>query len=174
VKAAGQGLDGVRFVDRVREISTTMSRYRNAVSWLLSGIYLVVAIILAMVFGLRAAGRLMIPPLGAIVIALGSLGWLGTQLTLFTVLALLLTFAMAVDYSIFLEEARSERRTALLAVSLSALTTAMSFGLLSFSSTPFIRAIGLTLAIGLGACWLLAVTTAAPATRAPDARGAPP
>ncbi len=155
-------LPGVRFVDRVRDISQTLMRYRVAVSWLLAGIYVVVAAVLALVFGLRAALRLMLPPIGAIFIALGGLGWLGIPVTLFTVLALLLTLAMAVDYAIFLREARNERRTALLAVTLSALTTALSFGLLAFSSTPFIRAIGLTLAMGLGACWLLAVTFADP------------
>lgn len=162
LRGLGERLPGVRFVDRVHDISQTLTRYRVAVSWLLAGIYVVIAAILALAFGLRVALRLMLPPIGAIFIALGGLGWLGIPVTLFTVLALLLTLAMAVDYAIFLREARNERRTALLAVTLSALTTALSFGLLAFSSTPFIRAIGLTLAIGLGACWLLAVMFADP------------
>ncbi|HZF15174.1 MAG TPA: MMPL family transporter [Steroidobacteraceae bacterium] len=164
LRSVGARLPGVRFVDRVHDISQTLMRYRVAVSWLLAGIYFVLATVLAFAFGLKAALRLMLPPVGAILIALGGLGWLGIPVTLFTVLALLLTLAMAVDYAIFLHEARNERRTALLAVTLSALTTALSFGLLAFSTTPFIRAIGLTLAMGLGACWLLAVASA----EAPD------
>ncbi len=160
LRALGERLPNVRFIDRVREISTTLEQNRRAVAWLLAGAYAALAIILSLAFGPRAAARLLVPPVAATAIALSALGWLGIPVTLFTVLALLLMLAMGVDYAIFLREARAERRTALLAVSLSALTTMLSFGLLAFSTTPFIRAIGITLAIGIGACWLLAATTA--------------
>ena len=159
LRAIGERIANVRFVDRVQEISATLAQYRRAVALLLVGAYVALAVILALAFGPRASARLLVPPVGATVIALGALGWLGIAVTLFTVLALLLMLAMGVDYAIFLREACAERRTALLAVTLSGLTTMLSFGLLAFSTTPFIRAIGLTLAIGIGACWLLAITT---------------
>ncbi len=166
LRALGERLPDVSFVDRVREISTTLEQNRRAVAWLLAGAYGALAIILSFAFGPRAAGRLLVPPVAATAIALSALGWLGIPVTLFTVLALLLMLAMGVDYAIFLREARAERRTALLAVSLSAFTTMLSFGLLAFSTTPFIRAIGITLAIGIGACWLLAASTAPAPERA--------
>ncbi|HZF26540.1 MAG TPA: hypothetical protein VEZ88_09795, partial [Steroidobacteraceae bacterium] len=84
-------------------------------------------------------------------------GALGLQVNLFAVLGLLLLLALGVDYAIFLRESTAERTTAMLSVSLSALTTMLAFGLLAFSSTPLIRSIGLTLLVGIGCCWLIAV-----------------
>jgi len=155
----GLGLPNVRFVDRVQEISDTLTRYRHAVGALLAGAYLALAIVLALAFGARTSARLLLPPAAASLVALATLGLLAIPITLFTVLALLLMLAMGVDYAIFLHEARRAPRTALLAVTLSALTTAISFGLLGFSSTPFISAIGITLAVGIASCWLFAVTS---------------
>lgn len=156
ISVLARGLPHVRFVDRVQDISIALAQYRRAVGWLLAGAYTLLLVVLSLRYG-STAPVLLLPPLGATGIALGALGWFGIPITLFTVLALLLMLAMGIDYAIFLREARAERRTALLAVTLSALTTMLSFGLLVLSATPFIRAIGLTLAIGIAGCWLFAV-----------------
>ena len=166
LRESANAVEGARFVDRVQDISHTLAQYRRAVVVLLAGAYVALAIVLALAFGPRASLLLLLPPVGASALALGALGWLGIPLTLFTALSLLLLLAMGVDYAIFLREAADQRRTALLAVTLSALTTLVSFGLLAFSSTPFISAIGITLALGIGGCWFLAVATAGPAPTA--------
>lgn len=150
-------LTHVRFVDRVQDISAALAQYRRAVGWLVGGAFVLLMVVLAIRYGFKAAPVLLLPPLGACALALGTLGGLGIPVTLFSVLALLLMLGMGIDYAIFLREARAQRRTALLAVTLSATTTMFSFGLLALSTTPFIRAIGFTLAIGIAACWLLAV-----------------
>ena len=81
-------------------------------------------------------------PLGATLLTL-AFAHVGLQVNLFAVLGLLLLVALGVDYAIFLRESRAERTTAVLSVSLSALTTMLAFGLLALSSTPLIRSIGL-------------------------------
>jgi len=150
-------LPGVQFVDRVRDISQTLQTYREAVLGVLAAAYVILFVAVAIRYGLRGAWRMLLPPVGAAAITLATLGWVGVPVTLFTAIALLLLLGMGVDYAIFLREAREERRTALLAVTLSAVTTAFSFGLLAWSSTPLIQAIGVALGVGIVACWLLAV-----------------
>jgi predicted exporter len=83
-------------------------------------------------------------------------------LNLFHVLALLLVLGMGADYAIFLREARGDEGPAMLAVVLAMLTAALSFGLLSFSSTPFIRAIGQVQALGIFIALLLALALRPP------------
>jgi predicted exporter len=72
------------------------------------------------------------------------------------VLALLLLFGMGVDYGIFLEEARGERRArGWLAVVLAAASALLSFGLLGLSSTPALHFFGTTMLIGISTIALL-------------------
>jgi predicted exporter len=61
---------------------------------------------------------------------------------------------VGVDYGIFFHEhlSRSEP-IAWLAVGLSALSTLLSFGLLSLSQTPALQAFGLTMLIGTVTVW---------------------
>ncbi len=157
VRSLAQSVAGVRFVDRVNEISSVLARYRVAVSELLLLAYGLIFIVLAWRYGARDAGWLVAAPLGATALTLAFAGVLGLPVNLFAVLGLLLLLALGVDYAIFLREAGNERMTAVLSVSLSAATTMLSFGLLAFSSTPLIHSIGLTLLIGIGCCWLIAV-----------------
>lgn len=157
VRRLAQAVAGVRFVDRVNEISSVLARYRVAVSGLLLLAYALIFGVLAWRYGVRDAVWMVIAPLGATTLTLAFAGALGLQVNLFVVLGLLLLLALGVDYAIFLREAGSAGRTAVLSVTLSAVTTMLSFGLLAFSSTPLIHSIGLTLLIGIGCCWLIAV-----------------
>ncbi|HEY4647146.1 MAG TPA: hypothetical protein VIH25_12820 [Steroidobacteraceae bacterium] len=172
VQSLARPSSGVRYVDRVGEISAVLARYRIAVSgWLLLAYALIFAA-LAWRYGGRDAGWLIAAPLGASALTLGFAGILGLAVNLFAVLGLLLLLALGVDYAIFLREARAERASALLAVSLSAATTMLSFGLLAFSATPLISSIGLTLLIGIACCWLIAVGADAWRRGRPDAASA--
>ena len=134
-----------------------LARYRTAVSELLLLAYAAIFLVLAWRYGLRDASWLLAAPLGATLLTLAFAGVAGLQVNLFAVLGLLLLVALGVDYAIFLRESHAERTTAVLSVSLSALTTMLAFGLLALSSTPLIRSIGLTLLVGIGCCWLIAI-----------------
>ena len=175
LRTLAEGLPGVRFVDRIAEISAVLAHYRVAVAQLLALAYAIILVALLWRYGVRDAAWLLAGPLGATVFTLAFAGAFGLQVNLFAVLGLLLLLALGVDYAIFLRESSAERLTALLSVSLSALTTMLAFGLLAFSSTPLIRSIGLTLLVGIGCCWLIAVggdawRRSAPAAHAQAAR----
>jgi len=92
------------------------------------------------------------PTVVATALTLALLGLLGQPLQLFNVLALMLLLGIGVDYGIFLIEHRGDGH-AWLAVVLGAASTLLSFGLLALSSTPALRAFGLTMLIGTALVW---------------------
>ena len=70
-------------------------------------------------------------------------------------MALMLVLGIGLDLGIFLAETNEAPHT-WLAVSLSAVTSLLAFGLLALSDTPVLHHFGLTVAIGLSLVWLLA------------------
>lgn len=152
--AAAQGLPGVRWVDKPAEVSQLLGRYRGSMTWMLLAGHALVLAALAWRFG-RHAWRPWAPAAIASIAAVVVLGALGLPLQLFNILALLLLLGVGVDYGVFLLEHQGDG-AAWLAVVLGVASTALSFGLLALSSTPALRAFGLTLAVGLAAVSLLA------------------
>jgi predicted exporter len=153
LRAQADGLDGVRWVDRTADFSRLLGHYRQMMSWLLLvGVVLVFAVLYWRYRGL--AWRALLPTLLAGLLTVALLGWLGQPLQLFNVLALMLLLGMGIDYGVFLVEHRGDP-SAWLAVSVGAASTWLSFGLLALSSTPALRAFGLTLLFGIGLVWLI-------------------
>jgi predicted exporter len=159
--AAGDGLPGVRWVDRTAEVSSLLGRYRVATARLLLLGHAAVLLVLLWRYG-HAAWRAWLPTALASVLALALLSALGQPLQLFNVLALLLLLGVGLDYGIFLLEHRGDG-AAWLAVVIGAASTWLAFGLLALSSTPALSAFGSTLLIGLVLVGLLT-----PALRAPS------
>lgn len=153
LRVQADGLQGVRWVDRTADFSRLLGHYRHMMSWLLVvGVLLVFAVLYWRYRGL--AWRALLPTLLAGLLTVALLGWLGQPLQLFNVLALMLLLGMGIDYGVFLVEHRGDP-SAWLAVSVGAASTWLSFGLLALSSTPALRAFGLTLLFGIGLVWLI-------------------
>ncbi|HVF17566.1 MAG TPA: MMPL family transporter [Steroidobacteraceae bacterium] len=144
----------IRLIDRVAGTSEILSSYRQALSGLLALIYAIAGVVLTTRFGWRGALRILLPSVAATLTTLGLFGWFGVPINLFTMLALWLVLGLGIDYGIFLRHGLDNRPTAILSVTLSACTTLLAFGLLSFSATPFIRSIGLTLLCAITLSWL--------------------
>jgi predicted exporter len=103
-----------------------------------------------------SAWRVIAPTAVASGATLALLGFVGHPLQLFHMLALMLLLGVGVDYGIFFHEQRDRREPAAwLAVSLSAISTLLSFGLLGLSRTPALQAFGLTMLIGTALVWLI-------------------
>jgi predicted exporter len=152
---AGDGLEGVQWVDKVAEISSVLGRYRAYMGWVVLGAYAVVFLLLLPRYR-RHAWRVLAPAAAASAAALAILGLAGQQLQLFHVLALMLLLGVGVDYGIFMQENPGRRDAApWLAVGLSAANTILSFGLLGLSRTPALQAFGLTMLLGTALVWLL-------------------
>ena len=155
LRRAGSGLDGAQWVDTVEEISSVLGRYRKYMGWVIVLSYFAVYVLLYSRYG-RAAWRVLAPIALASVATLALLGLAGQGLQLFHVLALMLLLGVGVDYGIFFQDhpGRSDP-VGWLAVALSALSTLLSFGLLSLSKTPALQAFGLTILIGTIAVCLI-------------------
>ena len=151
--AAATDLPGVSLVDKPGAVSRLFGEFRRLGGLLLAAATALVFAVLAWRYGLRGGGAVLLPTLLAQAIALGVLGYAGSALNLFHVLALVLVLGVGVNYAIFLVEGLRggprRQSAALLGVLLSAATTLLSFGLLGLSATPALAGFGITLAIGI-------------------------
>jgi predicted exporter len=79
-------------------------------------------------------------------------------LTIIHLVALLLVMGLGLDYALFLsrQETRAEQGATRHAVVACALTTTLTFGILAASSIPVLKFMGLTVAVGSAASFLLA------------------
>lgn len=168
LRMAAAGLDGVRLIDRVADISTVLSHYRRVALAGLGAALLAIAAVLALRYRWRQALRQLIAPVGGCLLTLAVHGGFGIPANLFTVLALLLVLGLGVDYGVFLREGGAVRPVPMLAISVAALTTLLAFGMLSASATPFIRSLGLAVLTGVASTWLLAILASASRAAATD------
>ncbi|MCT8868417.1 MMPL family transporter [Shewanella xiamenensis] len=145
----------VQLIDKVADISTVMGHYRLLTLKLL-GLALVIALLLfSLSFGLKKATVVVAVPALAAVHTLAILGLVGSPLSLFHALALILVFGIGIDYSLFFAAAAQHGRAVMMAVFMSACSTLLAFGLLAFSQTQAIHYFGLTLSLGIGFTFVL-------------------
>ncbi len=134
-------------VSQLESLNTLFARYR-ADTAKLSGIGL--ALIGASVFvlyGFRRGIRIFAIPAGSCFFALGLLGLLGETLNIFHLLAAFLGVCLSHNYAIFSAENANRREPPPPSIRLSALTTAVSFGVLALSKIPVVSALGATTAL---------------------------
>jgi predicted exporter len=161
--SALQNLPGVAWVDQVEQLSAMFARYRIRVSLLLTAAYLLVFIGLGIKFGWKNGLAITSIPVVAALVSLAMMGWFNQLFSLFNLFALLLVLGIGVDDAIFFfmaeasrkkqappdSDSEDKRASTSLAVTLSALTTLLAFGLLAISSTEIVHAFGFTVATGI-------------------------
>ena len=158
---------GTEFVEPLARINDTFHRIRVRATWLVIIGYVLIGALLLWRYGRREALRMLYPPLLALGVTLGALGWLGEPVNIFVVVALILILGLGRDYSVFLREGGAQRRSPALAVTLSAITMLASFGLLAISRIPALHAFGLATLIGILASYLSAPLSLPPTPRNP-------
>ena len=155
--AAGLGLPGVLFLDVKLEMERLLADYSRAtLAWALAG---GVAVLGLLALGLRSPRRALAvagPIGGAVLVTLALLALLGEALSLFHLAALLLLAGLAIDYALFLAAGGAAGDATTGAVLTCAISTLLTFGMLSLSETPVLHGIGLTVAAGAAAAFLLA------------------
>lgn len=145
----------VQLIDKVADISTVMGHYRLLTLKLL-GLALVIALLLfSLSFGVKRATLVVAVPALAALLTLAILGLVGSPLSLFHALALILVFGIGIDYSLFFASAAQHGKAVMMAVFMSACSTLLAFGLLAFSQTQAIHYFGLTLSLGIGFTFVL-------------------
>ncbi|MCW8328971.1 MMPL family transporter [Photobacterium sp. SDRW27] len=145
----------VSYLDKAEEVSSIFAEYRQRITELLFAAAGVILTILSWRYGLGKAFRVIAPPAIACCVGIAVTGFLGTPLNLFNLLGLFLILGIGIDYTLFFAE-QSKADSTLLAISLSAVTTILSFGLLALSETQAIHSFGITVLTGILTAWLLA------------------
>lgn len=150
--AALADLPGARFFDQTIFLDETYARFRvQTLQAMGVGIILILIVLLVRYRDLRNALAGLLPAVMAASATLALLGATGVQTNLLHVLALLLVLSMGTDYGVFLVESAPSGTwgTTLMSLVTSSATTLLAFGLLGLSSTPALRAIGLTTGVGI-------------------------
>ena len=156
MRGALAGFDGVTIVDATGELSALLGAYRNRITWILLAGYAAILLLLATRYGVARAAVLLVPPVLAGLAALGAGTALDLPLNLFNLLALILVLGIGIDFTLFIAEARGTLESTVFAIALSAITTILSFGLLTLSTTLAVQSFGLTVLIGIACSFLLA------------------
>ena len=106
-------------------------------------------LVLAVRYNLIVASLIVLGPIIAASVAITANIVINSSFNLFSALALFLVFGIGIDYGLFYAESKKRSPYIYLAIGLSAMTTFLSFGLLSLSATPAIHAFGLTMLSGI-------------------------
>lgn len=151
--AISEGDEQVIYVDQVRDISNIMGEYREQIiNWVLVA-YCFVLLVLLHRYRSKV-WRIVLPPILAAMFTLAILVQLEHGVNVFHLMALVLVLGIGLDMGIFLTETSDSLHT-WLAVSLSAYTSLLAFGLLTLSDTPVLHHFGLTVLVGLTLVWSL-------------------
>lgn len=148
LSTVAETLSGVNFVNTVADTSEALSQQRSSASSMLLLAYLLVALLMLIRYRRLSCLWLLLIPASATAGVVGLCYLLSISLNLFHVMALFLVLGFGMDYSIFTKELGHKPSLTLPAILVSALTSMLSFGLLSLSAIPIIASFGLTLLIG--------------------------
>jgi predicted exporter len=150
--AARFSADWLHYVDKVRNISDTLTGFRLQVSQLVAGFLALFSLAAFALYRWRGVA-LVACVVTSLSVALALSATAG--ITLFHILALLLVMGIALDTAIFYLELGLTAHT-WGAATLSTLTSVLAFGLLSLSQVPVLNQFGSVVFIGLLCTWLLA------------------
>ncbi|WP_237444159.1 MMPL family transporter [Sinobacterium norvegicum] len=154
LKQVASDHDGVEYIDRASSLSSLLGNIRTLVTSLLFVAYGFVMVILAVRYGFARLPQLMLAPVAATTISLATMVLLGIEINVFAMLAMVLVLGIGIDYTLFFAEADQWQLSTLVATTLAAMTTLLSFGLLALSQTAAISDFGLAVAIGIVVAWL--------------------
>lgn len=134
-------------VDQVETLNGALKRYR-VTALQRGGLGLgIIAVAVLIYYGWRRGAFMLMVPLSSMFFALGTFGFMGHPLSLLHVIAHLLGFCLASDYSIFLASPGDLPHSTRKAVRLAGMVTLLSFTVLSFSHMEALRDICLTVSL---------------------------
>ena len=151
---AGFDMSGLVFLDLKAESDRLLGTYlREALNLSLAGSVAIVILLSISLRSLRRTLAVVLPLAAAVMCTAALLLTLSGRLSIFNLFGLLLVAAVGSNYCLFFERRVPDPdelgQTRMLAsLVLADLCTVIGFGILSFSSIPVLRGIGLTVAIG--------------------------
>lgn len=163
-KSAGEG---VTLLDTKDASETLVTNQRIKILWSLAIASVLLAGVVA--FSLRSVSRVyrVLAPMALTTLTIiAILQAAGVSMTLFHLIALILAAGLGLDYALFFEHAADdpmEQRRTLHALLVCSISTLMVFALLAISTLPVLRAIGVTVSLGVIANFVLALLLTRPA-----------
>lgn len=165
VRAALQGTDAV-FIDLKTEFDALYASYIDeAIALSSTGLLAIVVLLAASLRSVSRLVRVLLPLAMSVVLVVAGLHLLGVRLHLLHLVGMLLIVAVGSNYALFFERASRGSlpgADTLLSIVLANATTVIGFGVLCWSSTPVLQAVGMTVAPGTWLALLLSAAMAAP------------
>jgi len=159
--------DDVTLLDTKEASETLVATQRTRILWtLVAASMLLVGVITFSLRSLSRVLRVLAPMALTTLIILAILRGSGVSLNLFHLIALILAAGLGLDYALFFEHAsrdRAEQCRTLHAVLVCSISTLMVFALLAVVSLPVLRAIGITVTLGVVFNFMLALLLTRPA-----------
>jgi len=162
------GIDGghAGLLDLKTASESLVASYRERIGRALGAALLLLAAAVALAFrDVRRAWHVIAPMSLATLLALAVLRACGVSLSLFHLVALTLAAGLGLHYALFFErrtDSVAEERRTLHATLICVGSALLVFGLLATSTLPVLRAIGLTVALGVGFHFCLSTQMARP------------
>lgn len=143
---------GVSYMDLKQQTERLVAGYRHGINERF--LWGVLSMLLILVVGLRSFSRALkslVPTAVALPITLMLLDLIGTQLTLFHLISLMLVVGIGLDYSLFFNHSTDSEESVATLYSLLVcfLSTLAVFAILGSSQIPVLQAIGQTVAVGV-------------------------
>ncbi|MFC4310592.1 MMPL family transporter [Steroidobacter flavus] len=164
--AAAAG-EGVTLLDTKDASETLVTHQRIKILWSLAiAAVLLVGVVMVSLRQASRVYRVLAPMALTTLLIIGILQAAGVSMTLFHLIALILAAGLGLDYALFFEHAADdpmEQRRTLHALLVCSISTLMVFALLALSSLPVLRALGLTVSIGVISNFVLALLLTRPA-----------
>ncbi len=150
---AQSGVPGLQLIELRTEAATMLSAYRRqTLIYMLIGVVAIFAVLAKGMGSLRRASWILLPVACALLLTAASLVAAGQPLTIFHLVALLLTLGIGINYALFLNKAirlHEECRGTLRTLAVVAGTTLSAFGALALSHTTVLQALGTTVCVGV-------------------------
>ncbi len=156
LQAAAEKVEGVMWVDKVAALSVILKQLQESAIKLLGSAYLAVLALMWLYFRQLKALLLVTIPLVATATSLAVLALFEIPINVFHIFGSFLILGLGMDYGIFSSQPESADDSCRRAVFLSAVTSALSFGLLALSTTPMVQSFGAMLLMGSIMNWALA------------------
>ena len=162
----------VEYLDLKQEATNLVARNVKWVSLVMIACVVLIYLVLSKSFGsVVRPFRIMVPTFSAAVVVAAILVNIGYPLSIFHLISLLLVVGLGLDYALFfnrLPDNHDEWNTTFKSLWVCGVTTVLVFGILTFSQTPPLKAIGIT--VGIGA--FISIVFAAMWAAAPDKKTA--
>ena len=151
--------NGVYAVNKMQKINAALTELSMTALALVAFSYFAVFFILSFVYTWTDSLRIVRAPILACLFTLSVFGYAQIPVNFFAIIGLILTLGIGIDYALFFKDSGEHADSTALAVTLSAMTTLMSFGSLAFSRFLPISVFGFAVLLGISACFVLSPWT---------------